>query len=196
VVWLAGEAPRAIALIPSTTTRSLGVPGKDGVPVLLGPQDWAALRVIPIPGVDKKTKVVPKAEIVDLAGWKQSAFVRSQLQGLAACGKKPPAHRFMLTRWSGTASVDGNIENASNMIYDVRTDGTQTCVAGQSMLLSPKSGSSVPSPVAGAKAKTATPGPAAWLRGDLLANKFDAGNRGLPAVTEVRKMKCQLGNKP
>src|SRR6185369_6044235 len=54
IVWLTGEAPRALTAIPTHALRSLGQPAKDGIPVMLSATDWAIMRVVAIPALDKK----------------------------------------------------------------------------------------------------------------------------------------------
>lgn len=192
VVWLAGETPRAIASISTHPVRALGEPTRDGVPLLLGSNDWSILRVLPIPAMDKQASKPPPPAPPALDGWTRAPAVRRDLGALPACTAKAKGARFSLARSSMHATIDGIAESGYPSIYEVRVSGAEACVASITATLTPeRRGASAPP--AGNKPKGPAPaGPAAFVRADVASKRAEGGDRGVPPAA-VRRMSCSLG---
>lgn len=208
IAWLSGEQPRSIATLTGRSIRALGQPTKDGVPVLLTWSTWGLAKVLPIPAIDKKdknAKPAPHPQSVWLDGWTQISNYRRDMGRLPACGKSPKGFRVVTSRYSGFAVVDGTDESTNMGAYDLRVNGTEVCVASEIQFLSQIG--RPPPPAKDAKAPkpgAAVPGPVAFLRYDLLGNKAEGGERGLPKdppktgpkpPPQVRKLTCKLEEK-
>jgi hypothetical protein len=191
IVWRAGEKPRAIASLSTHPVRALGVPGDDGVPLMVGSSDWTLLRVLPVPAVDKAAPDKAPA-VAMLDGWSKLRPLRSELGAMPACGAKAKGARFSLPRLALKAQIDGVDEGGSQAFYEVRIDGGEACVAGIVAAVGPeRRGRGAPA----GKGKAAAPrGPAAFVRVDLAGKRAEGGDRGGGAA--VRRMRCALGGKP
>lgn len=210
VVWMSGEQPRVIATLAATgrASRGLGQPTKDGVPLLLTWTAWGLAKVLPIPVADKKdknAKPAPHPQTVWLDGWTEIANYRRDMGHYPACGKSPKGFRVIAPRYSGFAVVDGTDESTNMASFDLRVNGKEVCVASEIQFLS--SIGRPPPPPKDAKAPPAgspVPGPVSFLRFDLLGNKAEGGDRGLPKeppktgpkpAPQVRKLNCKLEEK-
>ena len=181
VVWLAGERPRPIAALGTHAARALGTPTSAGVPLLLGDRDWALLRVLPTPPLDRAsrepTPPAPPPAPPSLDGWTRMPPVRALLGSLPTCGARPKGARFALGRPSLRAEIDGVPEGAATAIYTVRIAGTEACVESIAAALTPKRQG----------------GGAAFVRVDLVGKRAEGGDRGLAPEAAVRQMRCALG---
>ena len=212
IAWVSGEQPRVIATITGRSVRALGQPTKDGVPVLLTSTTWGLAKVLPIPAADKKdknAKPAPHGQGVWLDGWTQIANYRKDLGRWPACGKSPKGFRVITSRYSGSAKVDEVEESTSMAAYDLRVNGNEVCVANEIQFLSPMGRVPPPPKVdpkdpKAPKPGAAIPGPVQFLRFDLLGNKAEGGDRGVPKdppkgapkpAPMVRKLACKLEEK-
>jgi hypothetical protein len=208
VAWLTGEQPRIVATITGRATRALGQPNKDGIPVLLTSTSWGLVKIVPIPALDKKDKnAKPTAhpQSIWLEGWTPVANYRRDLSRLPACAKGAKGYRVVTSRYSGTVNIDGVDESTQMAAYDLRVNGNDVCVATVMSFLSPMS--RMPAPPKDAKPPkpgAAVPGPVAFLRYDLVANKAEGGDRGIPKdppkgapkpPPPVRKLTCKYEEK-
>lgn len=204
VVWLAGEAPRAIAAITTRGARSLGQPTREGIPVMLGSNAWAMLRTVAIPALDrvdrfdrKEGKAPPPPAAPTLDGWTRVANVRRDLGALDACTEKSPGARFFVPRSAISAQIDGAGEAGTVAVYEVRVAGAEACIAAVSGFLTPDRR---------APAREAAPpkkkgpadasGPVGFLRADLRGKRAEGGDRGLSPPAAQRRLGCALSNKP
>jgi hypothetical protein len=210
ITWLTGEQPRVIASITGRAVRSLGQPTKDGIPVLLTSTSWALAKVLPIPVADKKdknAKAAPHPQSVWLDGWTPIANFRQDIGRFPACGKSPKGFRVIASRYSGSANVDGTEESTQMAAYDLRVNGNEVCTASMVQFLSPlgyRPPAQPKDPKAAAKPGGAVPGPAAFLRFDLVGAKAEGGDRGIPRdppkgqpkpAPMVRKLSCKYEEK-
>jgi hypothetical protein len=205
VAWLAGEQPRAVASITGRSTRSLGQPTKDGIPVLLTSTSWSLMKTLPIPVADKKdknAKPAPHPPAVWLEGWTPISNFRGPIGTWPACGKSPKGVRVLASRYSGLANVDGVDESTSMAAYDLRVNGNEVCVANLMSFLTPLGRYTPPPKDAKTPAKPggAVPGPVYFLRYDLAGAKAEGGERGVPRdppkgqpkpPPAVRKLTCK-----
>ncbi|MDC3962224.1 hypothetical protein [Polyangium jinanense] len=195
VVWISGEAPRIIGHVAARSSRTLGEPTKDGVPVLLSSYDWSAMRVFPIPPPEKKGAPAPLPLAPTLEGWATVPNIRNQIGKLAPCAAKPKAGvRFFVTRGYARALVDGANGSLASALYDVRLAGNDACIAQVSTLYAPDRASvrPPPPPTTGKGAVPAKKGPITFVRADFLGKKAEGGDRGLPAKDQVFKLSCTL----
>jgi hypothetical protein len=144
------------------------------VPLLLGASDWSLERILPVPPLDQRVSDPPPVRL-PLDGWTRLPPLASRLETLPACaahgaGAASTGTRFLLTKGSLRAEVDGAPERAAQAIYDVRLDGSSACLAGVTATLSPDRHSAEP------------PAPP----------RAEGGERGLP-LAAVRRMSCALG---
>ncbi len=210
VAWLEGEQPRVIASITGRSLRALGQPTKDGVPILLTSTSWSLAKVLPIPVADKKdknAKAAPHGQSIWLEGWTPIANYRRDLGRWPACGKSPKGFRVVSSRYSGSANIDGTEESTQMAAYDLRVNGNEVCAAGMIQFLSPLGYRPPPQPKDAktpAKPGGVVPGPAAFLRYDLVGAKAEGGERGLlkePPKGQpkpppmVRKLACKYDEK-
>jgi hypothetical protein len=196
VAWVSGEAPRIIGHVTSRSSRLLGEPTKDGVPVLLSSYDWSAMRIFPIPALDKKATSPQAPPSPTLEGWTMVPNVRQTVMRLPVCAAKPKAGaRFIVPRGYGRAMVDGANGSLAAALYDVRLSGMDACVAQLSTLFTPDrtpTRPAPPPPVKGAKPPPAPKGPITFVRADFLAKRAEGGERGMPGKDAVRKVVCAL----
>jgi hypothetical protein len=196
VVWVSGDQPRVAGYVSSRPGRSLGEPTKDGVPVLVGGQDWSAMRLFPIPATDKKGAPAPPPPAPTLSDWTATPNVRQQLGRLPACGAKPKGARFVLTRSYARATMDGAGGGLAATLYDVRVSPGDACVAQISTLFTPdRTAAPPPPPPAKPGSKPAAPakkGPVAFVRADLAGKRAEGGDRGLPGKDAMRRLACTL----
>jgi hypothetical protein len=201
VVWLAGEAPRAIASITTHAVRSLGQPTPDGIPVMLGSNDWALSRTVPIPAFDPKAGAKPPSPAaLSLDGWRPVANVRRDLGSIAACTPKSSGARFIVQRSRLEAQIDGASEAGSLALYDIRASSAEACVAAVSGFLSPDRRGAAPEAAPPPKKKGAptaaeSSGPVAFLRADLTGKRAEGGDRGVPPAV-MRRLGCTLRDRP
>ncbi|HVK68954.1 MAG TPA: hypothetical protein VM694_31070 [Polyangium sp.] len=198
VVWVTGEAPRIIGHVAARSTRTLGEPTKDGIPVLLSSNDWSAMRIFPIPPPEKKGAPAPLPLAPTLEGWATAPNIRNQVGKLASCGTKPKAGvRFFVTRGYARAAMDGASGSLASALYDVRLSGNDACIAQMSTLYAPDRASARPTPPPSTAPGKGPPppakkGPITFVRADFLGKKAEGGDRGLPAKDQVFKLSCTL----
>lgn len=209
VAWPSGEQPRVIATLTGRSVRSLGQPTKDGIPVLLTSTSWGLVKLLAIPAVDKKdknAKPVPHSQAVWLDGWTPITNFRRDLGKWPVCGKGAKGYRVVTSRYSGSANVDGVEESNQMAAYDLRVNGNDVCVSNVMSFLSPL-GRTPPAPKdakTAPKPGAAVPGPVSFLRYDLVGNKAEGGERGIPKEPakgapkpppQVRKLSCKYEEK-
>ncbi|MFT3765800.1 MAG: hypothetical protein QM820_09815 [Minicystis sp.] len=202
VAWLAGDKPRVVAELSTHAPRSLGTPTAAGVPLIVGSADWALLRTLPIPALDKASPdKAPPPVPVTLDGWTRLPPLKRALGALPACGAKAKGAQFVIERSGLRAEIDGVSQSGSAARYEVRVTGNDVCVEGLSAMLTvgrtkgggPKApppgkpGAKPPAPAAGSGAS--------FVRVDLLGKKAEGGTRGLLPDAEVRRMSCALAPK-
>jgi len=189
VVWLSGEAPRVIGHVSYRSNRLLGEPTKDGVTVLLGGQDWSALRVFSIPPMDKKGPV-PAPPSPTLDGWIAAPNLQNHLGRFGVCTSKPKgATRFSVPRSYARATIDTAGGSLGNARYDVYLTGADACIAQLTATHSPdRSSPRTPSGAANAPKK----GPITFVRADFIGKRAEGGVRGLPAKDAMHKLTCTL----
>jgi hypothetical protein len=203
VSWVSGEAPRVIATIGGRATRTLGQPGKDGVPVLLSFSDMALMTTLPIPALAKggagAGAAPPPPAPLSLSGWSSVPnVVRRDASRVPACGAKPKGSRFVFSARQVNLRIDGAGASSPDALYDVRLAPGEACVAAVSVIVPQQRRPAIPPPSAsgaarppGAKpAAPAQAGPATFVRVDLIGKKADGGERGAPG--SVRKMNCSM----
>jgi hypothetical protein len=191
VVWLSGEAPRAIATVSTHATRTLGAPTPAGVPLLLGAADWSLARTVPIPAPPKPGGAAPLAPI-PLDGWSPAPNLRTDLARLPACAARPRGDRFLVQRTTGEAAIDGQRELAQGVVYDVRVAAGDASSAGVTALLFPDRARPAPPPPKGAPPPPLATGPVAFLRADLIGKRAEGGERGTDARAGFRRLACTL----
>lgn len=210
VAWQTGEQPRVIATLTGRAVRAIGQPTKDGVPVLLTSTSWGLAKVVAIPALDKKdknAKPAPHPQSVWLDGWTPIANYRREIGKYPACGKNPKGFRVVTSRYAGTAKVDGAEESTQMAAYDLRVNGNDVCIANIVEFLSPmgRTPAAPKDPKAAApKPGAVVPGPVAFLRFDLIGNRAEGGDRGIPKEPAkgapkppppVRKLSCKYDEK-
>jgi len=191
IVWISGETPRVIGQLSYRSSRLLGEPTKDGVPVLLNGQDWSALRVFPIPALGKKDAPVPAALAPTLDGWTAAPNLPNHVGRFSACTAKPKAgQHFVFGRSYARATVDGGTGSLGSTRYGVYVNGADVCVAQVAATFSADRSSSRPQAPAPANApKKAV---MTFVRADFLAKRSEGGTRGLPAKDVMNKLTCTL----
>lgn len=213
VVWLPGEAPRTIATIGGRSTRALGQPTKDGVPVLLSFNDVALMSTLPIPPTAKAAAgskepsppAPPPPVAITLDGWTPVVnLVRKDVTRLAPCAAKPKGARFVFTARSLNVKVDGVDHAVQDAVYDAAVAPGEACVAQVAALVGTSRRAvqqSTSGAVRGKPAKPAAPaptpassGPVAWLRADMIGKRAEGGDRGVQG--SARKLTCSLEAKP
>lgn len=189
IVWLSGEAPRIIGHVSYRSNRLLSEPTKDGVTVLLSGTDWSALRVFPIPPMDKKgPEPSPLAPTLD--GWTAAPNLTSHIGRFGLCTSKPKgATRFSVPRSYARAAIDASSGSLGYVRYDVYLTGADACVAGATATFSPDRTSARAAPLA---AKVPKKGPINFVRADFLGKRAEGGARGLPAKDAMHKLTCTL----
>lgn len=189
IVWVSGETPRIIGYVSYRSSRTLGEPTKDGIPIMLNGQDWSAMRVFPIPPADKKGPP-PAPLLPTLEGWSAAPNLPNHVGRFAVCTAKPKnALHFPISRSYGRASVDANLGSMGNMRYEVYLSGADACVAQLSATYSGDRSSSRPAPAPANAPKKAT---ITFIRADFLGKKAEGGTRGLPAKDVMHKLTCTL----
>lgn len=169
VAWPSGGAPRAVAALAAQAQRSLGEPGRDGAPVLVGSTDWGLMGLVPFP----KAAAAPTPL---LTGWTPAPFVRRDAGRFAACAATSKGSRVEVSRPSGTVVVDGSELHAVAMVHELVVGQEGACVAAVSALL--------------ATAGRQGPHPIAFVRADLVKGRAEGGERGLGGPEAVRRMTC------
>jgi hypothetical protein len=192
IVWLSGESPRAVGFVGDHALRLLGEPTKDGIPVLVSAYDWSALRVFPIPALDKKAAAPPAPFGPTLADWTAAPNVRQELGRLPTCAGKPKGQRFLVARGYARAAVDGANGSMSSALYDVRLSGNDACVAQIAALVTPDRGAP---PAAPDKKGGPKKGPVAFLRADFANKRGEGGERGVGIKDAMRRLTCSLEEK-
>lgn len=190
VVWLSGETPRVIGQLSYRSSRLLGEPTKDGIPVLLNGQDWSALRVFPIPALGKKDAPIPVALAPTLDGWSAAPNLPNHIGRFGVCTAKPKAgQQFVFTRSYARASVDGGTGSLGYTRYRVHLNGGDVCVAGVAATYNADRSSrpQTPAPANAPKKALMT-----FVRADFLAKRSEGGTRGLPAKDVMNKLTCTL----
>jgi hypothetical protein len=198
VVWIQGEAPRIIATVGGRATRTLGQPGKDGVPVLLSFSDMALMTTLPIPALPKAPagQKPPPPAAVSLDGWVSAPnVVRRDASRVPSCGAKPKGARFTFSARQLNLRVDGSAVSSPDALYDVRVAPGEACVAAVSALMPLSRRPAIPPPTNQGAAKPAPPKPgttqpATFVRVDFAGKRADGGERGVPGT--VRKMNCSM----
>jgi hypothetical protein len=203
IAWLAGEKPRAVALVAAHGARALGTPSAAGIPMLVGGSDWALARTLPIPALDKASidKPPPPAPAT-LDGWTRLVPVRQSVASLPVCNAgKAKGARFVIEKNSLRADLDGVSQSATTAVYTVRVAGSEACVEALAATLTPTRRG------APKTAQPAKPGPkgkpghapsaplgASFVRVDLTGKKAEGGERGVADGAHVRRMTCALGS--
>lgn len=192
VVWVSGEAPRIIGHVSYRSSRSLGEPTKDGVPVMLSAQDWSALRVFPIPALDKKGPApAPLAPTLD--GWIAAPNLVNHVGRYGTCTSKPKgAMHFAITRSYARATIDAATGSIGSARYDVYLNGVDACVAQLAATHNPDRSSSRPPPSTTNDPKAPKKGPITFVRADFIGKRAEGGARGLPAKDAMHKLTCTL----
>lgn len=147
--WAPKGQPRLIAKV-RPAQLAVAAPTKDGVPVVVGEKGWSAFRVVPVP----KDDAVPW---LDVTGWKAAPLAPGELDKLAVCGAKAPAHRFVMQATTLPVELPGDVKSRSSAVL-ARTDGATACVEGFVARLGRSSES--------------------FARGDLSKNKAEGGAAG------------------
>ncbi|APR88008.1 hypothetical protein A7982_13357 [Minicystis rosea] len=195
VAWLAGEKPRVIAELSSHAARTLGTPTAAGVPLLVGANDWALLRTLPIPPLDKAAPdKAPAAIVLPLDGWTRLPPIRRNLGSFPVCAARGKGHDFLLDRSVLRTEIDGISGTGATTRYAVRVNGNDICVQGLSATLTvskPKGASPPATPPKGGRPPPNF-GNTLFVRADLTGKKAEGGNRGLLPEAEVHRMKCTL----
>ncbi len=192
VVWVSGEAPRIIGYVSYRSNRLLGEPTKDGVPVLLSAQDWSALRVFPIPVLDKKGPA-PVALAPTLDGWTAAPNLVNHIGRFGTCTSKPKAAmHFTVVRSYARATMDAATGSIGNARYDVYLTGADACVARLSATHNPDRSSSRPPPGTTSVPNAPKKGPITFVRTDFIGKRAEGGARGLAAKDAMHKLTCTL----
>ncbi len=189
IVWLAGEAPRVIGYVSYRSSRVLGEPTKDGVPVLIGAQDWSAMRIFPIPAAPKKGPA-PTPLAPTLEGWSSVPNLSSHVGRLGVCPSKPKgAIHFPISRSYGRGVIDSGLGSLGNIRYEVYLNGLDACVAQMAAIYGPDRSSprAVPATPNAPKKAAIT-----FVRADFAAKRAEGGTRGLPAKDVMHKLTCTL----
>jgi hypothetical protein len=202
IVWVAGDRPRVLADLSTHAARTLGAPTAAGVPLLMGASDWALVRTLPLPALDKAAPGAPPPVPATLDGWTRLAPVRRALPTLPACAARAKGARFVMERSGLRAEIDGASMSGAATRYEVRVSGTDVCVEGVAALLTagkrtaPAAGQA-PAPSPG-KVKLPAPRPPApsgkpgFVRVDLVGKKAEGGERGLAPEAQVLRLTCTL----
>lgn len=185
IVWIAGEAPRAIAQVAAHAGRWLGQPTREAVPMLLGGPDWAIARALPIPPRGAARPAPPT-----LDGWTRAPNLRRDVGSLPACSAKPAGASFLVARSFIGVRVDGLEHGGATSLYDVRVSGESACIAAMSALLSAPRGAASTSS-AKKPPKPAASGPVAFVRVDLAGKRAEGGDRGTTPAA-IRRLACAL----
>lgn len=190
IVWISGETPRVIGQLSYRSSRLLGEPTKDGIPVLVNGQDWSALRTFPIPALGKKDAPAPAALAPTLDGWSAAPNLPNHIGRYGVCTAKPKAgQQFVFTRSYARATVDGATGSLGYTRYRVFVNGGDVCVAGVSATYSADRSSRPQTPTPANAPKKAL---VSFLRADFLAKRSEGGTRGLPAKDAMNKLTCTL----
>jgi len=192
VVWVSGEAPRIIGHVSYRSSRSIGEPTKDGVPVILSGQDWSALRVFPIPAADKKGPApTPLAPTLD--GWTAAPNLVNHLGRFGTCTSKPKgAMHFAITRSYARATMDGATGSIGSARYDVYLAGADVCVGQLAATHNPDRSSSRTPPSTTNDPKAPKKGPITFVRADFIGKRAEGGARGIPTKDAMHKLTCSL----
>jgi hypothetical protein len=161
---------------------AIGVPTKDGVPILVSTFDWDALRIVPfedLAGAGKKGNVSFASAFTNplLArdGWTPIAGM-NDLERLPVCEPGSSGARFDFTMpHTGGATLDATTDlttKPANM--DVRVANGAACIAGVSRIVGDS-----------------------YVRADLLGKRAEGGRLQLTSTKEkMRKLTCQWVEKP
>lgn len=172
IAWRAGDRPRVIAEVATHAPRALGVPVAEGVPLLVGADEWAATRVLPLAPAE--------AGSAPLSGWTRLPWGRRALGSLPACKGKPKGARFAVMGNKLSAEIDGLSERASSPLYEVRVAGTEACVERVFATLHAE-------PMPGSRASAS-----GFARVDLVGKKAEGGERGVAPEATAVALKCAL----
>lgn len=202
IVWLPGEKPRAVANVGGRSQRHLGMPSKDGIPILLSFNDIALLGMLSVPALPKPEKGktaapaaanAPPPPPLSLDGWTQVPnVVRRDATKLPVCGSKSKGAHFVFASRLVALRTDGAPAPSPEAVYDVLVSPNDSCVLGVSAIMAaPRRipsfgpGASGPAPSNGKKADL---GPLTFVRADFANKKAEGGTRG--AKGSARKMTC------
>lgn len=202
VAWPAGEVPRIIANVGGRAQRSLGVPTKEGVPMLLSFNDIALLGNLPMVAVPKPEKgsaekppatiKLPPPAPVSLEGWTSVPnVIRRDAPILPLCAPKAKGARFLFNSRLLSLRTDGASATSPEAVYDVLIGAKDSCIQGVSIIFSPPR--SIPSfqPGTGPGGpKQADPGPMTFIRADFVNKKAEGGSRGPKG--KMVKISCTL----
>jgi hypothetical protein len=174
LAWLPRTAPRRVARVASSTSRVLGTPTRNGIPLLIGAKDWAMTRMLALPAPAAPATFDGIAPVPSIDGWVSQPPIRQALGSLPQCSRNPHGMRFVLSRQSLRGTIDGSARPPAYALYDVRVEGANACVAG----------------VYAAFGATAHGEAASFVRVDFTRQRGEGGERGIGG--RVRAVECAL----
>lgn len=173
VAWVAGDVPRVVGMVASRTSRLVGEPTADGVPLLVHGDGWSALRVLPLPPAPARGGAPASPTAVDLAGWTAGPDLAT-IPRLPACAVHAKGARFRLAHAPKPSTwIDGAEAPPDAIAVDLLVDGASACVDGlAARFWNPRR---APAPRAAPNAKTPPPSaPVRFLRVDARTGRAEA----------------------
>ncbi len=132
VVWKSGESPRAISMVNQRYGVLLGVPSKEGIPVLAVSEPDSYYRVFPLPTTKQEQPVEQQWISASWDGWSRGPSVFGK-GVIPFCDAKPQGARFVSyssgPSLSARFAVDGStLKGLRGVRYEVVSDGQSVCL--------------------------------------------------------------------
>lgn len=141
VVWKSGDAPRPIAVVNQRIGVAIGVPTKEGVPLLADVEGQSYYRVFPLPA--DKAPPEPQDEPVSTPwdGWTRSVSLLGGRGPVSFCAAKAPGNVFRGTSYAGQLfahfTLDDRVPTATPALrWEAVSDGQTLCLRSVTAFLS------------------------------------------------------------